>query len=91
MQQISIFDILEKNDKTLKNLKCYTKQQLSKKNKALKAGYEVGTIVSLDDDSTEYKIHYLFWGCDGELKACLENHSTMMNWDISSNRLHIKK
>ena len=44
MQQISIFDILSKNDRTLKNLKCNNKHQEVKKKRALKKGIDVGKI-----------------------------------------------
>ena len=91
MQQISIFDILSKNDRTLKNLKCNNKHQEAKKRKALKKGIEVGDIVTIDDMQEEYEVYYFGWGSDDELFACIGNRACQWNWDINSNRVNVKK
>ena len=90
MQQISIFDILKQKDRTLRNLKCNNKNQEAKKRRALKKGIDVGDIVTIDDMREEYEVHYFGWGSEEELFVCIGNRACQLNWDINSNRVHVK-
>ena len=91
MQQISIFEYIVRIDRTLKNLKCNTKQQEAKKRKALKMDIEVGDIVTIDDMQEEYEVYYFGWGSNDELFCCIGNMACQWNWDINSSRVKLKR
>lgn len=92
MKQLDMFILVDtnKNKYSLANLDCQgDKYKLSKKNKALKRGFEVGKHVLIDDNS-EYEIRGFCFNPDDKLLVKLDGCHCYMSWEVSSSRLRLK-